>query len=124
MKADFAQPFEQFNQFGQQMLSAMAQMNQIASSRSEQLLRLNNEMLNQGLEQTLSHMKTLGSFQSAEEALSAQSAYLNDSAKRMMDSARRYLELALDANAEISDVVQQNVQRLNDQARPKAPKAA
>lgn len=122
MKADALRSFEQFNEFSQAMLNNLVRMNEIVSERTEQLLKLHNAVINDTLETGIQYFKALGEVKKPEDAVSSQLTYFNEAAKKAVENAKKYFNLALETNAEVNSAFQQNVENMT--AKASAKKAA
>ena len=122
MKAEANKSFEQFNEMNQAMLNGLVRLNEIMSERLTQFLKLHNAVINDSLETGVQYIRAFGDVKKPEDAVSSQMNYLNESTKKAMDNAKKYFNLALETNAEMNTIFQQNMESVN--ARISARKAA
>jgi hypothetical protein len=119
MKADSTKSLEQFSELNQAMLGGLLRLNEIMSERLGQFLQLHNAVVNDSLEAGIQYFSGLSDAKRPEEVMSYQMSYLNDSSKKAMDNAKKYLNLALETNAEVKNAFQQNMETVSAKVSPK-----
>lgn len=119
MKADSTKSFEQFSELNQAMLGGLVRLNEIMSERLGQFLKLHNAVVSDSLESGIQYFRGMSEAKRPEEVMSYQMGYLNDSSKKAMDNAKKYLNLALETNAELKNAFQQNMETANAKVAPK-----
>lgn len=88
---------------------ALMKMNEMATSRLEQLLRLNSEMATEALEDGLEMIKSLSAVKRPEDVLASNMNSLSALSRKAFENTQKYVDFCFDCQTEASQLVQKKV---------------
>lgn len=106
--------FEQFNPVGEKVTEAATRFNNLANNNLQKLLSLHGEIVSGAIEDNAKHLKSLSQAKKPDEYFSLQASYVADTGRKTVDATRKYVDFVLEANSQITDLVQSNLGNLNN----------
>lgn len=117
---DFSKSFEQFQKMAnidgldmtkysavnKEAMESLMRMNEMATSRLEQLLRLNSEIATEALENGLEMIKTLSAVKRPEDVLANNMSCLSALSRKAIENTQKYVDFCVDCQCEVTNLVQ------------------
>jgi phasin family protein len=123
MNAEVMQVWEQMNGWSKSALDSMLRLNEIASRATERLAQQQLAVMSDCFESGLGQMKLLDEAKGVQDVLVSQSKLATQCGEKWMASARKLLEISLQAQSELGQWMNDRFNQLNAQAKQIAEQA-
>jgi phasin family protein len=123
MNKEATQMWEQMNEVGKSTMESMVRFNEIASRSIERMAQQQFAAVGGCFESAINHLKVLGEAKGVQDVFLGQTRLTTECGEKWMETARRVLEISLQAQTELAQWMQDNLNRLNSQAQKTAEQA-
>lgn len=117
MTNDVMKTFESLRDANQGAFDSLLKINESAVARFEKLIKLNNDLVNEGMEDLMAQLKTITETKKPEEMVNTQVEFFNTFTKKAFENSQKYFDLLMETNNEVSEMVKEGMTKI-------APKAA
>ena len=97
----------QYTAFNKEAMESLVRMNELATSRLEQLLRLNSEIATEALENGLEMMRTLSSVKRPNEILASNVDCLSSLGRQTVENTQKDFDFCIDYQSDMADLVKE-----------------
>lgn len=97
---------DQFTTVSKDAMDAIMRVNEAATGRMEQLFRLNSEIVNETLENSMDHMKGLTDLKKPEDVVTNNLNFLSDISKKAIENSQKYVDFCVDCQSELTGLIQ------------------
>jgi phasin family protein len=123
MDAEVMQVWEQMSGLVKSTVDSMLRLNEIASRATERFAQQQLAVMSDCFETGLGQMKLLGEAKGVQDVLAGQSKLATQCGEKWMGSARKLLEISLQAQSELGQWMNDQFNQLNAQAKQTAEQA-
>ncbi len=100
---------DKFSDLAKDSLESIRKINEATAARTEQLFKLSSEILNESVEGSITHIRSLSDIKNPEDFISTQVSFTKDLGQKAMENSQKYADFFTEANTEIGSLIQDSM---------------